>query len=421
MADTKPGLSFPKKFLWGASISAHQSEGGNHNQWSVWELEHSKVLAAQSEYQYGGLDSWEYTKEEAQNPDNYLSGAGSRHYELYEHDFDYLKKMNMNAFRFSVEWSRIEPEEGAWNAEAIEHYKKYLEALQARNIEPVVTLLHYTLPVWFAQKGGFEKRANVKYFTRYVEKIVSELGSSLRLIVTINEPEVYAAESYYKGTWPPNKTSVVKCVQVVNNQIRAHKQAAAIIHGMNRRYKVSIAKNSMYFYAGDDAWLSRKTAQVFQYIEDDYILKRVAKHCDFLAVNYYFANRIYGYRVHNPEERVNDSGWDLSPAALQQVLERLHDKYKLPILITENGLADAHDQDRKWWLTHTLIAMRKAMDYGVDLQGYLHWSLLDNFEWDRGMWPRFGLLEVDYKTFKRTPRPSAVWFAGIIKKIRSEH
>lgn len=135
-------------------------------------------------------------------------------------------------------------------------------------------------------------------------------------------------------------------------------------------------------------------------------------------MNFYFSNRVYGYRVHSPEYEVSDMGWDLSPADIQHALERLHEKYRLPILVTENGLADGEDAHRKWWITQTLIGMQKAMDNGVRLEGYLHWSLLDNFEWDKGVWPRFGLVKVDYKTMKRTLRPSAIWFGKIIKHLR---
>ena len=147
-------------------------------------------------------------------------------------------------------------------------------------------------------------------------------------------------------------------------------------------------------------------------------MKKVVKKCDFIGVNYYFSNRIYGYRVHNPDEKLSDLGWDLAPANIQFALERLNDKYHLPILITENGLADAKDTYRQWWITQTIMGMQKAMENGVSLIGYLHWSLLDNFEWDKGFWPRFGLVEVDYKTKKRTLRPSAVWFAKVVKKLR---
>jgi beta-glucosidase len=414
----KPTLRFPKKFLWGAATSAHQIEGGTHNQWSVWELENAKSLAAQSEYHFGELDSWPDNEKEAKDPKSYVSGKSTDHYHRYEEDFDLLKKMNMNAFRFSVEWSRVEPEEGAWNIEAVEHYKSYVAELNRRGIEPVVTLFHFTLPVWFAALGGFEKKANTKYFVRFAEKIIRELGSGVRLIITINEPEVYAYESYMMGYWPPNVTSRRSCRRVLNNLAYAHNQAAAAIHGINRRYKVSIAKNSPYVYAGDDALISRKYADFHQFIRDDYFLRKVVKHCDFIGMNYYFSDRVYGYRVHNPDERVSDLGWDLSPANIQHALERIHEKYGLPILVTENGIADRSDENRQWWITQTLMGMQKAIDNGVQLEGYLHWSLLDNFEWDKGVWPRFGLAEVDYATRNRTLRPSALWFGKVIKHLR---
>lgn len=420
MTNTKKPLGFPKKFLWGASIAAHQVEGNTHNQWSVWELDHAKTLAAQAEYQYGDVANWNDIKSQATNPDNYVSGAATNHYELYEHDFDIASKMNMNALRFSVEWSRIEPKEGTWDVEAIAHYKDYVAALKKRGLEPIVTLFHFTLPVWFAEMGGFEKKANVKYFVRFAEKIVSELGPNVRTIITINEPEVYATESYYNGNWPPAVRSKRRWLQVTNNVARAHNETAKVIHGLSRRYRVSIAKNSSYFYAGDDAKLSMKTADTMQYFQDDFFLKKVIKQCDFLGMNFYFSNRVYGYRIHNPEHRVSDMGWDLSPADIQFALERLHRKYNLPIIITENGLADAEDEHRKWWITQTLVAIQKALADGAVVEGYMHWSLIDNFEWDKGKWPRFGLIEVDYETFKRKPRPSAVWYAKILKKIRSE-
>lgn len=414
----KLSLRFPKKFLWGAATSAHQVEGGTHNQWSVWELENAKSLAAQSEYHFGELDTWPDTEKEAKDPENYVSGKSVDHYNRYEADFDLLKKMNMNSFRFSVEWSRVEPEEGVWNIEAVEHYKAYVAELNRRGIEPVVTLFHFTLPLWFTAMGGFEKKDNVKYFVRYAEKIIRELGSDVRLIITVNEPEVYAYESYMMGYWPPSVTSRRACRRVLNNLAYAHNQAADVIHAINRRYKVSVAKNSPYIYAGDDALLSRKYADFQQFMRDDYFLRKVIKHCDFLGMNYYFSDRVYGYRIHNPDEKVSDLGWDLSPANIQHALERLYEKYKLPILITENGLADHADEHRQWWITQTLIGMQKAMDSGVQLEGYLHWSLLDNFEWDKGKWPRFGLAEVDYKTLDRKLRPSAVWFGKVIKHLR---
>ncbi|MEO5950252.1 MAG: family 1 glycosylhydrolase [Candidatus Saccharimonadales bacterium] len=415
----KPVLQFPKKFLWGAAIAAHQVEGNTHNQWTVWELENAKSLAAKSQYQFEDMENWQEIKKEAKNPDNYVSGDATDHYNLYPHDFDLLKTMNMNSFRFSVEWSRIEPEEGVWSAEAINHYKQYVELMKKQGIEPVVTLFHFTLPVWFAEKGGFEKKSNVTYFTRFAEKIVSELGLDIRFIITLNEPEVYAYESYMAGTWPPNVMSKWKLWRVLKNLAYAHQQTAKVIHGINRRYKVSIAKNSQYFYAGDTAWLSRFSAAIMQYVQDDYFLKKVTKSCDFLGVNFYGSSRVYGYRIHNPEVRLSDLGWDLSPVDIQHALERLDEKYHLPIIITENGLADADDSRRQWWISQTLIGIQRALDNGVRLDGYMHWSLLDNFEWAHGKWPRFGLVKVDYDTKQRTLRPSALWYGKVIKHLRS--
>ncbi len=408
---------FPKRFLWGVSTAAHQVEGNTHNQWTVWELENAKALAAQAEYQLGDLPNWLAIKKRAKQPENYVSGPASQHYTRFEEDFDIAKRLNMNALRFSVEWSRVEPTEGVWDIEAIEHYKRYAHELKRRGIEPMLTLFHFTLPVWFSEMGGFEKRSNVAYFVRFAEKILHELGADIRLVITMHEPELYALRSYHDGVWPPARQSRHEMWRVLHNLAYAHKKTAAAVHALSRRYKVSIATNSAYTYGGDDAWLSRISAHAVQYMSDDYFLKKVYKHCDFLGVNYYVSNRVYGYRVHNPEQQISDVGWDMSPMNLEFALIRLHDKYKLPIIVTENGLADENDKKRKWWLTHTLVAMQRAMAEGVQLEGYFYSNLLDGFDWAHGTWPKYGLVAVHEATAARTVRPSALWFAKIIKKL----
>lgn len=415
---SKQTTTFSKHFLWGAATSAHQVEGGNHNTWSVWELENAKALAARALYQYGDLASWSHTKKLATNPANYVSGRAADHYRRYETDFDLVEQLNMNAFRFSIEWSRVEPEEGVWSVEAIDHYKRYIASLKKRGIEPVMTLFHFTLPTWFAERGGFEKRKNIKYFLRYVEKIIDELGVHLRYVITINEPSIYAAKSYYDGGWPPNVQSKWKFLTVLLNLASAHKQAARVIHQLRPRIKVSIAYHAAYVYAGDDAWLSRLTASIIQYGHDDFFLRRVYKSCDFLGVNYYNSYRTYGYRVHNPDLIHSDLGWNVNPDHIEHALVRLHDKYNLPILITENGIADANDTHRKEWIEITIRAMLAAQNDGVKLLGYLHWSLIDNIELTDGRWPRFGLAQVNYLTMERQLRPSALWFGKVIKKLR---
>lgn len=411
-------LKFPKNFLWGVATSAHQIEGGQHNQWSVWELENAKALAAQSSYQFDDLSNWPEVKRSAQTPSNYVSGRATEHYARFAEDISLARKLNLNAFRLSIEWSRVQPEQGAWDAGAVKHYKEVLAELKKQGIEPMVTLFHFTLPVWFTEMGGFEKRANVTFFVEFAERILSELGGTIRYVITINEPEIYASQSYLEAKWPPQVQNRAQYRRVLANLASAHNTIAKKLHAASRRYRVSIAKNSAYIYPGDDSALSVRAAAVMQYQRDDMFLRKVIKQCDFLGVNYYFSERVYGYRVHNPDERLNDLGWDMQPQYLERALERLSEKYKKPIIVTENGLADASDEDRQWWLMQTILAMQRAMRSGVELLGYFHWSLTDNFEWDKGYWPRFGLYAVDYRTMERTPRPSAVWFAKVLKKVR---
>lgn len=411
-------LKFPKNFLWGVATSAHQIEGGQHNQWSVWELENAKALAAQSSYQFDDLSNWPEVKRSAQTPSNYVSGRATEHYARFAEDISLVRRLNLNAFRFSIEWSRVQPEQGAWDAGAVKHYKEVLAELKKQGIEPMVTLFHFTLPVWFTEMGGFEKRANVTFFVEFAERILSELGGTIRYVITINEPEIYASQSYLEAKWPPQVQNRAQYRRVLANLAFAHNTIAKKLHAASRRYRISVAKNSAYIYPGDDSALSVRAAAVMQYQRDDMFLRKVIKQCDFLGVNYYFSERVYGYRVHNPDERLNDLGWDMQPQYLERALERLSEKYKKPIIVTENGLADASDEDRQWWLMQTILAMQRAMRSGVELLGYFHWSLTDNFEWDKGYWPRFGLYAVDYRTMERTPRPSAVWFAKVLKKVR---
>lgn len=411
-------MSFPKNFLWGASVAQHQVEGNNRNQWTMWEHKNARKLAETARKRIGKYESWPRVREAATDPSNYVSEGLADHYNRYEEDLDLLTGMNMNAFRFGVEWSRIEPEEGVWNEAAIEHYRRYIAAVKKRNLEPVMTLLHFTLPVWFAKKGGFEKRANVRYFVRFARKVMHELGSEITYVITINEPEVYAVMSYQTGWWPPAKRNVLKAIAVVNNQIVAHNKVAHMIHRLKQGHKVSVAKHSLQMHPATDSRMDRLAARVLQYINDGYMLSRIVKTCDFLGLNYYQSFRIHNFRFLPTKHGVNDLNWPMDPADIQSVLERWSARYKLPILITENGLADSEETYRKWWIDETVKGMEKAIGNGVELIGYLHWSLMDNFEWSYGKWPRFGLVAVNYETGERTLRESAKHFGRLIKKLR---
>ncbi len=418
--EPKLPLKFPKSFLWGAVSSAHQIEGGNHNQWSIWELENAQVLAQQAKYKMSHLPKWESIEAEASLPENYVSGSATDHYNRYADDFTLLKQLNMNAWRFSIEWSRVEPQEGAWNAEAIEHYRAYLKKLKAMNIEPFVTLWHWTVPVWFEQLGGWEKRANIKYFERFAAKIIEELGRDFRYIIILNEPETYIAQSYLEGAWPPQVRNKKRAMVVLANLLSAHKRVYKIAHTAGRKYRVGIAKFTALHYAGDDAKLTRATAAFSRWGSEYFIIGNIKRHLDFLGVNFYRVWRYYGYRLHEAEDNVSDMGWEMQPEKIEPVVKNLFERYNLPIIITENGVADRDDEHRKWWLQQTLLAMHRLLQSGVKLEGYLHWSLTDNFEWNSGFWPRFGLAEVNYKTMERKLRPSAQWFGDVIKKVRQQ-
>jgi len=404
---------------WGASTSAHQVEGGNHNQWSVWELENASELAANSEKKYTHwLPRWDDIKSQAQDPKNYVSGKAADHYNLYEQDFDLLEKLNMNAFRFSIEWSRIEPNEGEWDKAEIEHYRKYLQSLKKRGIEPFVTLWHWTMPVWFVEKGDFEKRSNVKYFVRYVEKIIEELGDLFTYVVVLNEPNTYVGMSYGINEWPPQNRGRTRLIMTYHNLGVAHRKSYKAIKLTRPNMRAGVAIQISYHYSADGQLISRVIARLGMWGANWIFFNRTRKQHDFLGMNYYQSNRIKGIKLANIDKRQSDYGWNMQPSDIEPLLVNVYDKYKLPIVILENGLADRDDKDRKWWIEETLKAMNKAISRGVVINGYLHWSLLDNFEWADGFWPRFGLVEVDYKTMKRTIRPSAQWFGEQIKKMR---
>lgn len=411
-------LRFPKNFLWGASISTHQVEGGNHNQWSIWELETAQQKVAHAAKNYQDLPMWPEIKPLATNPENYVSGKACDHYNLYEEDFQIVKQLHLSALRCGIEWSRIEPEEGVFSQKAIDHYKQYFQSLEKQGITPIITLWHWTFPEWFAKKGGFEKRRNVKFFIRYVRLVSEQLGQHFRYVIVLNEPTVYGSMSYHEKRWPPEGGSKLQLWYVLRNLALAHRRSYRVIHQLRPKAKVGIAHNCAFYYPGDDSFVSKLVVWGMHKAMNEYFINSVRRHQDFFGLNYYFANRIFGTRIDNPNKKRNDLGWDMQPDKVGPLMEKLYRKYQLPIMITENGVADMHDQHRQWWIEETVQAIHTAMEHNVPIIGYIHWSLLDNFEWAEGFWPRFGLVAVDYKTKKRTPRASAKWYGTLIESLQ---
>ncbi len=418
--------------MWGVSTSSHQVEGGTENNWSVWELANAKELAQNAHRRtlpsgafrlFSQLPPWNEIKSEAEDPANYISGRGVDHYNRFKEDFDLAKKLNMNAFRFSLEWSRIEPEEGKWDEEAIAHYKTYIAELRKRHMEPMMNIWHWTMPTWFTDKGGFEKRANLRYFERFVEKVASSLLDDVLYVITLNEPNVYASFSYILGEWPPQRKNFFKFAKVYWNLTRAHRRAYYILKKHKSCLQVGLAPQLSNIQAKrPHNVLDEATTKAMRYFWNWWFLHRTRKEQDFIGVNYYFTDYYRwnnGMKPQDPDVPSSDLGWYLEPEGLYPILLRAWARYKRPIFITENGLADRHDEYRQWWIEETLIAMERAISEGVDVRGYFHWSLLDNFEWSFGWWPKFGLIEVDRKHgMKRTIRPSALWFGKTIEQIR---
>lgn len=414
--------SFPKDFLWGASTAGHQVEGGNFDQWTVYELDNAAELARTAADRLRWLPSWLEIKDQAEDPDNYVSGKGVDHLRRYKEDFRILKKLNLNAFRFSVEWSRCEPEPGVWDKKAFDHYHNYIAELQRQGIEPILNLWHWTHPVWFEELGGFTKGGNIEHFLRFVQKVVEEFGDQITFIITVNEPNVYSSFSYLTGEWPPNQKNPLKFIRAFYNLARAHRKAYDLIKAIRPHLQVGPATQyGLSLPKRPHHWLDKRVAQAAEYGWNWWWTNRIRRHTDFIGFNYYFTDYYQGFKRVNPPQPVNDLGWYMEPAALADVMTRAWIRYRKPILITENGLADASDAQRKWWLSETLQALMVARKAGVNVIGYLHWSLLDNFEWKYGWWPKFGLIKVDReRDMKRLVRPSAVWWARVLAKIRTD-
>lgn len=417
--DAKKILNFPEGFLWGTGTSPHQIEGGNVNDWSEWEKKNAGRLAREAKNYWQDRQKEKFP--EMFDPQNYISGQACDSYNKYEEDFDLAAKMNNNAVRFGIEWSRIEPEEGKWNMAEVEHYKKVLSAAKKRNLKTAITLWHWTNPLWLYQIGGWSNKKVVDYFGRYTELIVKELGQYIDYWITLNEPMMHVAHGYITGKFPPNKIfNPVSILKVFRNLTNAHKKSYKIIHCAFPEAPVSIAMTSGFIEPANKynpiEWLIAKAGDYFR---NHWYLKKIAGYFDFIGVNYYHHDRMVWYPPFkkNLDKKINDRGWEIYPSGLYHVLMN-YKKYNKPIIITENGTADSNDEHRAKFINEHLYYLHQAIEAGVDARGYFHWSLLDNFEWAEGFWPKFGLIAVDRKTFERRPRPSATVYGDICKNNR---
>jgi len=400
--------TFPKGFLWGAATASYQVEGFNEN------------------------TDWAKAAKEGKVPP---AGRLADHYQRYEEDFDIAKELGHNAHRFSIEWARIEPREGEFDEKEVEHYRDVLKALKKRGLTPMITLWHFTLPIWFAESGGFQRKDSPELFARYCEHVVSQLGDLCEHYSTMNEPNVFGSNGYLRGSWPPFKrfaaTDLIKITNsgrtfeshakkglrplfdyfcVMKNLALSHNAAYDAIKANYREKEVSVVKHVIYFHANWNPWNIIR-AGISNYAWTHIFMKRTHKKCDSIGLNYYFHKKFGDSRVY----KKTDMDWDIFPQGIYGSLKMLA-KYKKPIFVSEAGLADEADVYRAQYITDQILAIEKALADGVNVTGHMYWSLFDNYEWALGIQKKFGLVEIDYKTLKRTIRPSAYVYRDLIEE-----
>ncbi len=420
---------FPDDFLWGVSTAAHQVEGNNcNNQWSAWEAT-GKIKSGD---RCGRACDW---------------------WTNAERDFDLAQQMGVNALRISVEWSRIEPQAGVWNQQALERYREMLRGLHERGIRPFVCLHHFTHPLWFERMRGFLAVNAPMLFERFTRKVVSSLGDLCQDWVTFNEPNVYCAMGYAVGLFPPGRSGeLFTSMKALAGILRTHARAYRAIHELQSQARVGWAHNYVVFQPFRrrlplDRWITQLHHSLF----NDSFVRAIGKGrlplgfnavagdvseahetCDFVGLNVYgrlylcfdprnrsqlFGNIFVPEGVPQGEPGTEGPLAEAYPGALRAAAHYAT-RLRRPIYILENGVPDAQDRTRPWLLVNALKELHAALEDGVDIRGYFHWSLTDNFEWNDGWQLRFGLVELDPATQQRTMRESGRLFATIAKQNR---
>ncbi|HAK88121.1 MAG TPA: hypothetical protein DHV16_09665 [Nitrospiraceae bacterium] len=402
-------------FLWGVATSAFQLEGSPHADWASWD---------------SILDS---------KPDV------TNHYTLYKEDLCLLKELGVNSYRFSIEWSRIQPKENVWDDGAVAHYQDIIDILLESNIEPMVTIHHFTHPLWFIKKYPWHEDASIEKFSDFVEKIVSTI-KGVKYWITFNEPYVLLLGGYLEGCMPPGIKDASLAVKALKNIFICHGMAYDKIHSRIPDAMVSVAHNmaalapwkrwspmdrllakiAKHFYNHSllDAFLTGKMRIKFPFKSPIDVDLPIKGKLDFFGVNYYT-------RVHmrfNPFKKMGvelrhrdidgygltDMGWEVHPYGLQKVL-RYASRLNVPLIITENGIATRDDQRKIKFMKRHIDVLEKCIKDGIDVRGYFYWSLIDNYEWLQGLDARFGLYKVDFDTLKRKPTNAAAYYSYLIR------
>jgi beta-glucosidase len=415
----------PEAFLLGCATAAHQVEGGLDNDWSRMEREHPERIK-----------------------DGSVSGVACDHHARYQADLQLLAGMGHNAYRFSIEWSRVEPREGVFDAVELRHYRDVVHTCRALRLEPVVTLHHFTLPTWLADRGGVLDPDAPRLFARFAALCAEAIGAEVRWWVTINEPSVLAVFGYLYGEWPPLRCGTRGFLAALGGLARMHAAGYMAVHRVATAHGwtayVSVAHHerpmrplnprSVLDQAATltpnrlfNRWFLRacRSGRMLPPVGAGRPVAGLRGSLDYLGLNFYCEERVrfnvrnpgglFGDNVAPPDLPLSSSGWSIEPDALRRALARLWEEFHLPIVITENGVADERDELRGVFIVDHLAAVCDALAGGVDVRGYLHWSSMDNFEWAEGYSRLFGLIAVDRQTMKRIPKPSAAVFAEICR------
>jgi beta-glucosidase len=389
MAGIAQSRAFPEGFTWGTATAAHQIEGGNvNNDW--WAFEHA-VDSVCSEPSGDACDSWE----------------------RWEEDIDLVAGLGLDNYRFSVEWSRIEPADGEVSQSAISHYRRLCEGLRSRGIDPVVTFHHFTTPKWLTDQGGWESDAAVERFARFCSIVATALGDVMSRACTINEPNIVSTMGWHAGLFPPGKQDVGLARRVSQRFVDAHRAAVEAIRSAAPGIPVglTLSMTDYQLAPGGEA----KLESIRHHAEDVFL--DATKGDDFLGVQTYTRQLVGpdGWAGYEEGVPVLDMGYEFYPAALGNCLKRAweYTDGAVPLFVTENGIGTTDDEQRIDYVRQALVGVLDAIDEGIDVRGYTYWSLLDNFEWALGYRPRFGIVSVDRSTFARTLKPSAKWLAAL--------
>ena len=383
---------FADRFMWGTATAGYQIEGGGTNtDW--WRFEHADGTTAK-EPCGAACDSWN----------------------RFEEDLDLIAELGLNSYRFSVEWARIEPEQGVFSDDALHHYRRVLEGCHERSILPVVTLHHFTLPLWVADAGGFENPAIASWMGAYARVVAHALGDLIGVACTINEPNIVALMGYAMGEFPPQVTDLARFANV-NEALRScHVTIRDELRAGPGDFPIGLCLSMQEYEAVEGGEELR--AMFLDEMEHKYFAS-VDDADDFLGVQCYTKIFLGPAGLVATDGETTAMGYLYWPQSVEYCVRRAASFIHLPILITENGIGTDDDAQRIRYLRDALKGLDNVIGEGIDVRGYFQWSLLDNFEWMLGYEPKFGIVAVDRSTFKRTPKPSARWYSDAARDFLS--